>query len=137
MILLMKLALKYLNNMVLEFLTDCHLDNDRTFLCTVQQSSKILYYIHEEWFGDSKYVFTTKLCEAGTEDVLRYVRDMIFAMVRRKLRWHNDSCLIERRNCSTLKEKLAKDIHDMFSLGEGRYIKPTQVSLQAGKPKPS
>ena len=59
------------------------------------------------------------MCEAGTEDVLRYVRDMIFAMVRRKLRWHNDSCLIERRNCSTLKEKLAKDIHDIFSLGEG------------------
>ena len=97
---------------------DCHLDNDRTFLC-MQQSSKILYHIYEEWFGDSKSVFTTKLCEAGTEDVLRYVRDMIFAMVRRKLRWHNDSCLIERRNCSTLKKKLPEDIHDIFSLGEG------------------
>ena len=36
-----------------------------------------------------------------------------------KFRWHNDSCLIERRNCPTLKEKLAKDIHDIFSLGEG------------------
>ena len=44
---------------------------------------------------------------------------MIFAMVWRKLRWHNDSCLTERRNCSTLKEKLAKDIHDIFSLSEG------------------
>ena len=97
---------------------DCHLDNDRTFLC-MQQSSEILYYIYEEWFRDSKSVFTAKLCEAETEDVLRYVRDMIFAMVRRKLRWHNDSCLIERRNCSTLKEKLAKDIHDIFSLGKG------------------
>ena len=72
---------------------DCHLDNDRTFLC-MQQSSKILYYIYEEWFGDSKSVFTTKLCEAGTEDVLCYVRDMIFAMVWRKLRWHNNSRLI-------------------------------------------
>ena len=51
---------------------DCDLDNDRTFLC-LQQSSKILYYIYEEWFGDSKSVFTTKLCEAGTEDVLCYV----------------------------------------------------------------
>ena len=67
---------------------DCHLDNDRTFLC-MQQSSKILYYIYEEWFGDLKSVLTTKLCEAGTEDVLRYVRDNIFAMVRRKLGWHN------------------------------------------------
>ena len=96
---------------------DCHLDNDRTFLC-MQQSSKILYYIYEEWFGDSKSVFTTKLCEAGTEDELRYVRDMIFAMVRRKLRWHN-SCLAERRNCPTLKEKLTKDIRDIFSLDDG------------------
>ena len=26
---------------------DCHLDNDRTFLC-MQQSSKILYHIYEE-----------------------------------------------------------------------------------------
>ena len=83
----------------------------------MQQSSKILYHIYEEWFGDSKSVFTTKLCEAGTEDELRYVRDMIFAMVRRKLRWHN-SCLTERRNCPTLKEKLAKDIHDILSLSE-------------------
>ena len=43
---------------------------------------------------------------------------MIFAMARRKLRWHN-SCLTERRNCPIIKEKLAKDIHDIFSLGEG------------------
>ena len=43
---------------------------------------------------------------------------MIFAMVRRKLRWYN-SCPTERRSCPTLKEKLAKDIHDIFSLGEG------------------
>ena len=50
----------------------CHLDNDRRFLC-MQQSAKILYYIYEEWFGDSKSVFTTKLCEAGTEDVLRFM----------------------------------------------------------------
>ena len=69
---------------------DCHLDNDRTFKC-MQQSFKILYHVYKEWFGDLKSVFTTKLCEAGTEDELHCVRDMIFAMVRRKLRWHN-SC---------------------------------------------
>ena len=51
---------------------DRHLVNDRTFLC-MQQSSKILYYIYEKWFGDSKSVFITKLCEAGSEDELRYI----------------------------------------------------------------
>ena len=44
-------------------------------------------------------------------------------MARRKLRWHN-SYLTERRNCTTLKEKLAKDIHDIFSHSEGAISSP-------------
>ena len=129
----MKLALK-VSQQHGSGILGCHLDNDTTFLF-MQQSANILYYVYEEWFGDSKSVFTTKLCEAGTKDALRYVRDMIFVMVRRKLRWHNDSCLTERRKCSTLKEKLAKDIHDIFSLGEGGIS--SLPTLQAGKPKSS
>ena len=49
---------------------------------------------------------------------LRYVRDMVYSLVKRKLNHKNIGHLRERRFGSNVKENLVKDIYNLYSLGE-------------------
>ena len=49
---------------------------------------------------------------------LRYVRDMVYSLVKRKLNHKNIGHLCERRSGPNVKENLVKDIYNLYSLGE-------------------
>ena len=49
---------------------------------------------------------------------MRYVRDMVYSLVKRKLNHKNIGHLCERRSGPNVKENLVKDTHDLYSLGE-------------------
>ena len=59
---------------------------------------------------------TSYLCSV-TE--LRYVRDMVLALVKQKLSQNHLGPLIERKSGANVKENLSKDIFNVYSLGEG------------------
>ena len=48
---------------------------------------------------------------------LRYVRDMVFCLVKRKLGQSDLESLIERRSGAKVKDNLLKDIYYLYSLG--------------------
>ena len=74
--------------------------------------------IYHELFTLSKNDFIKALHDLGSIHELRYVRDMIFATVRRRHNLSNAGHLINRSN-SALKEKLIKGIYTLFAFGEG------------------
>ena len=49
---------------------------------------------------------------------LRYVRDLVVSVVRRRLR-QGLGPLVERKSGADVKENLLKDIYNIYSLGEG------------------
>ena len=63
-------------------------------------------------------VFISELSELCCVAELRYVRDMVFCIVKRKLGQSNLGSLIERRSGANVKDNLLKDIYNLFSLGE-------------------
>ena len=67
----------------------------------------------------SKNDFIEALHDLGSMHELRYVRDMIFANVRRRHNLSKAGHLINRSNSDNLKEKLIKDIYILFAFVEG------------------
>ena len=84
--------------------------------------------IYHELFTLSINNFIEALHNLGSIHELRYVRDMIFATVRRQHTLSKAGHLINRSNSDNLEEKLIKDIYTLCLFGEGA-VKPMTKSL--------
>ena len=67
----------------------------------------------------SKNDFIEVLHDLGSIHELRYVRDMIFATVRRRHNLSKAGHIINRTNSDNLNKKLIKDIYTLFAFDEG------------------
>ena len=85
---------------------------------TVQRSTFAVGKIYNDLFANSRSDFISELFELCCIAELRYVRDMVFCIVKRKLGQSNLGSLIERRSGANVKDNLLKDIYNLFSLGE-------------------
>ena len=90
---------------------------DDIFL-TVQRSTFAVGKIYNDLFANSRSDFISELSELCCVAELRYVRDMVFCIVKRKLGQSNLGSLIERRSGANVKDNLLKDIYNLYSLGE-------------------
>ena len=93
-------------------------DTDDIFL-TVQRSTLVVGKIYNELFAKSRTEFISELSNLCSVTELRYVRDMVLALVKRKLSQNHLGPLIERKSGANVKENLLKDIFNVYSLGEG------------------
>ena len=93
------------------------LEPDDTFL-TVQRSTFAVGKIYNDLFANSRSDFISELSELCCVAELRYVCDMVFCIVKRKLGQSNLGSLIERRSGANVKDNLLKDIYNLYSLGE-------------------
>ena len=90
----------------------------RDIFLTVQRSTFAVGKIYNDLFANSRSDFISELSELCCVAELRYVRDMVFCIVKRKLGQSNLGSLIERRSGANVKDNLLKDIYNLFSLGE-------------------
>ena len=90
---------------------------DDIFL-TVQRSTFAVGKIYNDLFANSRSDFISELSELCCVAELRYVRDMVFCIVKRKLGQSNVGSLSERRGGANVKDNLLKDIYNLYSLGE-------------------
>ena len=74
--------------------------------------------IYNDFFDKPKADFVASLSDYCTPDELRYVRDMITAIVKKKTK-KAVGPLPERRSGCNLKENLLRDIYCLYSYGEG------------------
>ena len=93
-------------------------DTDDIFL-TVQRSTLVVGKIYNELFAKSRTEFISELSNLCSVIELRYVRDMVLALVKRKLSQNHLGPLIERKSGANVKENLLKYIFNVYSLGEG------------------
>ena len=66
----------------------------------------------------SHHYFISSLSECCNCCELRYIRDMMVSIVKRKMK-QSIRPLVERRGASNLKENLLKDIYNLYLFGEG------------------
>ena len=90
---------------------------DDVFL-TLQRSSAAVFKIHNEYFAMPKNDFITGLSDLCCIAELRYVRDMLYAIVKKKLNVNNLGQLTERSG-TNVKDNLVKDVYNLYSFGEG------------------
>ena len=69
----------------------------------------------------AKAQFFNKIREQVADDteVLRYARDLLFTITKRRKKIHQASSLVERKSGDGLQDKLLKDIFEIYSFGEG------------------
>ena len=89
---------------------------DDTFL-TIQRATFAVSKIYNDLFAKSRADFVSELSELCSTSELRFVRDMMAAVVKRKLGQCNIGNLIERRG-TNVKDNLLKDTYNLYSLGE-------------------
>ena len=65
--------------------------------------------------------FCNKIVEeiGDDEEVLRYTRDLLFAVTRRKRKLNPSATLVERKSGEGATDKLLKDVYEIFSYCEG------------------
>ena len=56
---------------------------------------------------------------ADDTEILRYARDLLFTITKRRKKIHQASSLVERKSGDGLQDKLLKDIFEMYLFGEG------------------
>ena len=91
-------------------------DPDDIFL-NIQRASSIIKSIYFGFYSLSKGEFIKNVKDLGNEIELKFVRDMVTAIVRRRTGFTGNT--VERKKCDGLKENLASDIYLMFAFGEG------------------
>ena len=89
---------------------------DDTFLI-LQRATTIVKNIYFDYYALSKGDFLKNVEGLGDEMELRYARDMIHSIVKRRKRFSGQ--LAELKKCDRIKDKLSKDIYTLFSYGEG------------------
>ena len=91
--------------------------SDDTFLA-IQRATSTGGKIYNEFFALSRADFFSCLSECCNCYELRYVRDMMVSIVKRKVK-QSVGPLIERKGGSNLKDNLLKDVYNLYSFGEG------------------
>ena len=99
-------------------LQDTSRNNSGDIFLTIQSATTTVSKIYTEYFALSKVDFSSSLLDRCDIEDLRYVRDMLVSIVKRKLK-QTVGPLIERKSGNNLKENLVKDIYSLYSLGEG------------------
>ena len=96
---------------------ECIADPDDVFL-VIQRATNAVSIIYNDLFSYSRSDFINYL--SGNYDIkeLRYVRDLVVSVVRRRLKQALGP-LVERKSGANVKENLLKDIYNIYSLGEG------------------
>ena len=89
---------------------------DDIFL-TIQRATFAVSKIYNDLFAKSRADFVSELSELCSTSELRFVLDMLAAVVKRKLGQCNIGNLIERRG-TNVKDNLLKDTYNLYSLGE-------------------
>ena len=82
---------------------------------TLQNATKIVKLVYNDFFALPKAEFIQHLFDQGGISELRYVRDMIFSIVKRRRNIPNAGILISRIHGDSAKDKLVKDIYTFFS----------------------
>ena len=91
--------------------------SDDTFLA-IQRATSTVGKIYNEFFALSRADFFSCLSECCNCYELRYVRDMMVSIVKRKVK-QSVGPLVERKGGSNLKDNLLKDVYNLHSFGEG------------------
>ena len=102
-------------------ITDIHassIDCDDTSL-VLQRSTSTLHRIYNEHFDKSRSEFMAHLAHSCDLIELRYVRDMMFSIIKRRTKSNQLAPLVERKSGEHLKDKLIKDIFNLYCFGEG------------------
>ena len=99
-------------------LQDTSRNNSGDIFLTIQSATTTVSKSYTEYFALSKADFFSSLLDRCDIEDLRYVRDMLASVVKRKLK-QTVIPLIERKSGNNLKENLVKDIYSLYSLGEG------------------
>ena len=90
---------------------------DDIFL-NIQSATILVKNIYYDYFSLSKAEFLKNIEGLANELELRYARDMMFAITRRRKNFHGNLC--ERKSSGTgLKEKLCLDIYTLYAFNEG------------------
>ena len=90
---------------------------DDIFL-NIQSATILAKNIYYDYFSLSKAEFLKNIEGLANELELRYARDMMFAITRRRMNFHGNLC--ERKSSDTgLKEKLCLDIYTLYTFNEG------------------
>ena len=82
-------------------------DTDDIFL-TVQRSTLVVEKTYNELFAKSRTEFISELSNLCWVTELRYIRDMVLALVKRKLRQNHLGPLTERKSGANMKENFYK-----------------------------
>ena len=96
---------------------ECLADPDDDFL-VIQRAANAVSIIYNDLFSNSRSEFINYLSENYDIKELRYVRDLVVSVVRRRLKQALGP-LVERKSGANVKENLLKDIYNIYSLGEG------------------
>ena len=81
---------------------------DDIFL-VLQRSTFTMYKIYNELFGKTRADFISQLSESCDVTELRYVRDMLYTVIKRRNGSNQLGPLVERKSGESLKDKLVKD----------------------------
>ena len=96
---------------------ECIADPDDDFL-VIQRATNAVSIIYNDLFSYSRSEFINYLSVNYDIKELRYVRDLVVSVVRRRLKQALGP-LVERKSGANVKENLLKDIYNIYSLGEG------------------
>ena len=84
----------------------------------IQRATNAVSIIYNDLFSYSRSDFVNYLSENYDIKELRYVRDLVVSVVRRRLKQALGP-LVERKSGANVKENLLKDIYNIYSLGDG------------------
>ena len=73
-----------------------------------------MYKIYNEVFGKTRADFVSHLSESCDVTELRYVRDMLYIVIKRRTGSNQLEPLVEN-----LKDKMVNDIYNLYCFGEG------------------
>ena len=85
----------------------------------LQSSTLTVYKIYNELFGKTRADFISQLSESCDVTELRYVRDMLYTVIKRRTGSNRLGPVVERKSGESLKDKLVKDIYNLYCFGEG------------------
>ena len=102
-------------------ITDIHasgIDCNDTFQI-LQRSTSTLFRIYNEQLDKSRSEFMAHLADSCDMIELRYVRDMMFSIIEIRTKSNQLAPLVKRKSGEYLKDKLIKDIYNLYCFGEG------------------
>ena len=109
-------------------LIELELELEGDIFLTIQRSTTIASKIYN-FFAMPKADFLTALSDYSDVHDLRYVRDIMVSIVKRKTK-RAIGPLVERKSGTNMKDNLLKDIYNLYSFGEGSVQSlPNQKSM--------